>query len=192
MQQTYILTVSCPDKTGITAATTGFIAEHGGWITEAAQHSDTNERPGEYTFFMRIEIKADSLPFSLDEFRQRFRSIADQFDMQWKISDSRIKPRIIIFVSKLDHCLTDLLYRWRNQEFSFDIPCVISNHENLKAYVEWHDIPFIHVPVTKENKQQAFKKMQGLINKYQGDAIVLARYMQILPADFCENDFGKI
>jgi formyltetrahydrofolate deformylase len=180
--RSYTLTIACPDRVGIVAAVSGFITEYGGWIQEARQHSDHDSA----TFFMRHEILADSLSLSLEQFRERFGSIAERFHMDWAISDSAVKKRLVLLVSRQDHCLYDLLYRWRSQDFAFDIPLVISNHEDLRAFVEWHGIPFEHVPVTADTKEAAFRRMLELFHAAGGDTMVLARYMQVLPGWLCE------
>ncbi|WP_131112286.1 formyltetrahydrofolate deformylase [Sulfuricystis thermophila] len=184
----YTLAASCPDKSGIIAKVTGFIAAHGGWITESNFHSDAIA--GRY--FMRIEVRADSLPFLLAEFRSRFAPIAQELDMDWKITDSAVKKRVVILVSKQEHCLYDLLARWQSKELDIEIPCVISNHETFRGFVEWHGIPFHHVPVTPENKPQAFAEIRRLYEESRGDTMVLARYMQILPPEFCNSYPGQI
>lgn len=136
-------------------------------------------------FFMRVEIIAQTLPFAVEELRTRFAKLADEFNMQWQIADSAVKKRVVILVSKQEHCLSDLLYRWRSREFEFDIPCVISNHDDTRSIVEWHDIPYIHVPIVPENKLVAHREILRLCEQHQADAIVLARYMQVLPDFFC-------
>jgi len=145
---TYTLTLSCPDRVGIVAEITGFIASHQGWIIEANHYADQ----ATITFFMRQVILKDSLPFSLDVLRELLTPIASKFKMKWNVIDNTIRKRIVILVSKMDHCLVDLLYRWRTKEYAIDIPCVISNHLNLKDFVEGHNIVFHHVSITKENK----------------------------------------
>jgi len=182
----YTLTISCPDRAGIIAAVTGFIAQHGGFIVEASYHTDLETQ----RFFMRQEILADSLPFDAHEFRRRFAQLSDEFEMTWQLSDSARKKRLVILVSKQDHCLNDLLYRWRSGELLVDIPCVISNHEDLRSFVEWHGIPFIHVDMA--DKAAAFARIGALFEQHQGDTLVLARFMQILPADFCQRYAGRI
>lgn len=184
----YTLAASCPDRTGIIAKVTGFIAAHNGWITESSFHSD--DIAGRY--FMRIEVKADSLPFMLSELRQRFAPIAQELEMDWQITDSAIKKRVVILVSKQEHCLYDLLARWQAKELDIEIPCVISNHDTFRGFVEWHGIPFHHVPITPENKPQAFAEIRRLFEESRGDTMVLARFMQILPADFCAAYPGQI
>jgi len=182
----YTLTISCPDRAGIIAAVTGFIAQHGGFIVEASYHTDLETQ----RFFMRQEILADSLPFDAHEFRRRFAQLSDEFEMTWQLSDSARKKRLVILVSKQDHCLNDLLHRWRSGELLVDIPCVISNHEDLRSFVEWHGIPFIHVDMA--DKAAAFARIGALFEQHQGDTLVLARFMQILPADFCQRYAGRI
>ena len=110
-QRFYTLSASCPDRVGIVARVSGFIAEHQGWILESRYHADDGSDGSRY--FMRIEVKADSLPFHLAEFRDRFRPIANELQMDWKISDSAVKKRVVIFVSQQEHCLYDLLARWQ-------------------------------------------------------------------------------
>ena len=182
----YTLTISCPDRVGIIAAVTGFIAQHGGFIIEASYHTEQEAQ----RFFMRQEIRADSLPFDVDDFRHRFSPLADEFDMRWQLADSDIKKRLVILVSKQDHCLDDLLHRWRSGEFQVDIPCVISNHNDMRSFVEWHNIPYIHVDM--QDKVAAFKQITTLFEQHQGDCMVLARFMQILPPALCQRYHGHI
>ena len=177
----YTLAASCPDRSGIIARVTGFFAEHAGWILESSFHADDDA--GQY--FMRIEVKADSLPFMLAELRERFAPIARDLQMDWKITDSAVKKRVVVLVSKQEHCLYDLLARWQSKELDIEIPCIISNHDTFKGFVEWHGIPFHHVPVTAENKPQAYAEVQRLIDDVRADTIVLARYMQILSPELC-------
>lgn len=183
----YTLTISCPDRSGIIAAVTGFIAEHGGFIVEASYHTE----PEAQRFFMRQEIRADSLPFDAAEFRRRFKTLADEFRMNWQLSDSAIKKRLVVLVSKQSHCLDDLLYRWRSGELAVDIPCVISNHADLKGFVEWHGIPFIHVDM-QGDKEEAFQHIAALFDEHRGDCMVLARFMQILPPWLCRRYPGRL
>jgi formyltetrahydrofolate deformylase len=179
----YTLILSCPDRVGIVAAVSQFIAAHGGWITEANHHADCEEK----RFFMRQDILAESLDFDLEVLREKFAPIAAQFGMKWKISDSARKKRVVILVSKQEHCLYDLLARWQSKELDIDIPCVISNHDTFQGFVEWHGIPFHHVPVTPDNKTDANAKVEELFEQAQGDVMVLARYMQILSPDLCAH-----
>lgn len=187
-QRRYTLTASCPDRVGIVARVAGFIAENQGWILETSHHADSEAQ----RYFMRIEIRADSLPFDLQEFRHRFQPLAEEFRMQWRISDSAVKKRLVILVSRQEHCLYDLLARWQSRELDVDIPCVISNHDTFRGLVEWHGIPFHHVPVVPDDKQAAFARIRRLFDEARGDTMVLARYMQILPEDLCDDYAGRI
>lgn len=182
MKRTYRLLVSCPDARGIVAAVSQFIAKEGGWILEANHHSDPVTRK----FHMRNEISANSLPFGLEEFCSKFQPVADELKLDWRINDSGRPRKVALLASKQAHCLSDLLYRWRSGDLSMEIPCVISNHDDLRSYVEWHGIPFHHVPVDKNNKTAAFEQMKGLLEKYEIDSVVLARYMQIIPPELCD------
>jgi formyltetrahydrofolate deformylase len=143
-------------------------------------------------FFMRQEILAESLPFSIEAFREQFAAIAESFQMEWNVTDSAQKKRLVILVSKLEHCLYDLLARWQSGELDVEIPCVISNHEVLRKFVEWHDIPFYHVPVTPATKAEAFDKITHLFESVNGNVMVLARYMQVLSPELCDRYSGRI
>ncbi|MDD3609783.1 MAG: formyltetrahydrofolate deformylase [Halothiobacillaceae bacterium] len=187
-QRRYTLNLSCPDRVGIVAAVSGFIARHGGWILEANHHSDGEQG----RFFMRQEILASSLSMDLPAFKQAFEGIASEFDMQWKITDSAVKKRMVILVSKQEHCLYDLLARWQARELDVEIPCVISNHDTFRGFVEWHGIPFHHIPVTAENKTAAYERIMTLFDEAQADLMVLARYMQILSPAMCRRYPGRI
>ena len=183
----YILTTSCPDRAGLIAAVSGFIARHGGFIVEASYHTEQEAQ----RFFMRQEIRADSLPFDAEEFRRRFSELARELGMHWQLSDTALKKRLVILVSKQDHCLNDLLHRWRSGELLVDIPCVISNHGDLRSFVEWHGIPFVQVDM-QNDKSAAFEQIQQLVELHRGDCVVLARFMQILPASLCRRYTGRI
>ena len=183
----YTLTISCPDRSGIIAAVTSFIAQHGGFIVEAGYPTEQDAQ----RFFMRQEMRADSLPFDADEFRRRFAPLAQEFGMDWQLADSAIRKRLVLLVSKQDHCLDDLLHRWRSGELQVDIPCVISNHEDLRSFVEWHGIPFLHVDM-QGDKGEAFQHIAALFEEYRGDCMVLARFMQILPPWLCQRYPGRV
>ncbi len=188
----YILTITCPDRVGIVAAVTGLIAGRGGSVLEAAQHGDLATG----RFFLRIEIVAESLPegFGPGELAAAFEPVAADFGMDWKLSDSDVPKRVVLFASKEDHCVADLLYRWRSGELECDMPCVISNHEELRGLVEWHGVRFRCVPVGAEadTKAAAFEEIESMLVEERADVIVLARYMQILPTSFCEGREGRI
>ncbi|MDR2195639.1 MAG: formyltetrahydrofolate deformylase [Gallionellaceae bacterium] len=185
-ERRYTLTISCPDRTGIIAAVSEFVARHRGWIVEASYHTDQETQ----RFFMRQEIRADSLPFEPDEFHAQFSGLAAEFNMDWRISDSARKKRLVVFASKEAHCLDDLLYRWRSGELHAEIPCVISNHDDLRGFVEWHGIPFHRLDFS--DKAAAFAQAADLFEQQRGDAMVLARFMQILPPELCRRYAGRI
>ncbi|MGB1110766.1 MAG: formyltetrahydrofolate deformylase [Gammaproteobacteria bacterium] len=188
MQDDFILKLRAPDRSGIVAAVSGLIADLNGWITESDQHAD--EATGQ--FLVRIQIKRDSLSVDKAGFEAAFQPIAERFSLDWCLVDGAKPKNVVILVSKHDHCLAELLYRWRNQDFDFHIPCVISNHPDLRDYVEWHGIPYHHVPVNADNKEQAYAEVERLFEQYQGDVMVLARYMQILSEEMCRNYSGRI
>ncbi|OOV88048.1 formyltetrahydrofolate deformylase [Oceanospirillum linum] len=188
MERTYTLVISCPDRVGIVAKVSNFLAMYGGWITEASHHSDRMAN----WFFMRHEIRADTVPFDLEEFRTAFSPIAREFEMDWFISDSDQKKRVVLMASKESHCLVDLLHRWQSGELKIEIPCVISNHEDFRDLVEWHGIPYHYVPVDKNNKQASFDKVEQLVEEANADCVVLARYMQILPPNICQKYAGRV
>ena len=191
--RTFTLAISCPDRVGIVAAVSRFIADRGGWITESNHHADSST----LRFFMRNVLIARSLAdrgVSLESFREAFTAIAREFDMTWSITDSAQRKRVVLLVSKYDHCLVDLLYRWKSGELACDIPCVIGNHDDLRSYVEWHGIPFRHIPVPKDEtgKRAAFGEIDRLLQAESADTVVLARFMQILPADMTRRWPGRI
>jgi len=184
----YVLTVTCPDRTGIVAAVSSFIAGHGGWVLEAAQHGDLSTG----RFFLRIEVIAETLPFGPVELGERFTPVADEFQMAWRVTDTAEHRGVVVLVSREEHCLSDLLYRWRSGDLVCDIPLVVSNHEDLRPLVEWHGIAFRHVPVAPDDKARAFAAVAEAFESVAGDVMVLARYMQILPPDLCEAYPGRI
>jgi formyltetrahydrofolate deformylase len=186
--RSFILTVSCPDTVGLVAAVSGLIASWGGWLTEVSNHSDATSN----RFFMRNEVRADSLPFGIEEFRSGFLPLARRYQMQFSIRDSSVRKRVMILVSREDHCLTDLLHRWRTREMDFDLRGVLSNHETTREYVLFHGVPFHYVPVPTEGRETAFAQMEGVLAKEQVDLVVLARYMQVLPAGLCERYEGRM
>ncbi len=187
-EHSYRLIISCPDRVGLVAAVSTFLAQEGGLLTEANYYCD----PESNWFFMRQVIAANSLPYGPEELCARFAPLAEQYQMQWRLTDTGTPKRVVLMASKQAHCLSDLLYRWRSKEMQFDIPCVISNHDDLRSYVNWHNIPYHHTPVDPDNKAQHFSEVEQLIEQSQADVIVLARYMQILPPALCARYPGQI
>ena len=184
----YILTVSCPDAVGLVAAVSSLIADWGGWLTEVANHADRNTG----RFFMRNEVAADSLDFGIDEFRRRFTPLAEKHRMRFSVRDSREPRRVMILVSRQEHCLSDLLHRWRTGELEFDLRGVISNHEVLRSFVEWHDVRYHHVPIAAESRVAAFDSIGRILEDEAVDLVILARFMQILPSSLCELYEGRM
>ena len=183
MEHTYRLIFDCPDQVGIVTRVGTFLTEHGGWISEASHYSDEESNH----FFSRIVVKASSLGFDRITFVEKFKPIAEALDMHWRVVDSHEPKRVIIMASKGSHCLSDLLDRWRSGDIACEIPCVISNHDDMRGLVEWYGIPYYHVPIEKNNKQKGFDETAVLIDQYKADSIVLARYMQIIPPALCEK-----
>ena len=188
MADTLILTMSCPDKVGIIAGVTGFLANHGGWITEANYHADA----GSGWFFMRQAILSRSLDFSIDDFPRLIRPLEERFGLVWSLSESRVKKRTVILVSRQDHCLSDLFHRWRTGELNIEIVAVVSNHPDLESFVAWHGVPFHLVPVSPEAGLAPFEEIARITEEVRGEVMVLARYMRILPPFLCERYPGQI
>jgi formyltetrahydrofolate deformylase len=171
---------------GIVAAVTGLLSELKGWIVESDNHADTETR----RFFMRQEILAETLAVSFEGLRERMQKIAKQFEMTFTLTDTDVPKKVVILVSKQTHCLDDLLYRWRSGELPFQLQAVISNHEDSRAFVEWHKVPFQKVSMT--DKDAGFQAIDGLFQKLSPDVIVLARFMQIMPPWMCDKYPGRI
>lgn len=185
MKNSAILLISCPDRKGEVATIADFVYRHNGNILHADEHAD--EESG--LFLMRVEF--DPKDFDIDlsqedlaDFSKHFSPIAEQFQMKWRLAHSSQRQRMIILVSKYDHCLVDLLYRHRSGELACDIPLIVSNHADNQAIADFYKIPYAIVPVTKDSKSQAEAKIQALINEQKPDFMVLARYMQILSNEF--------
>ena len=183
MKNTATLLITCPDTKGIVAAIADFLYQHNANILHADQHQDAENS----LFLMRVEW--DLKDFSLDEasFAKAFEVIAKTYKMTWELQLSKDKPRMAIMVSQYDHCLADLLHRYKNNELQCDIPLIISNHLDTQKLAEFYGIPFFHIPVEKDKKKEAEAKQFALFEKYQVDFIVLARYMQILSEDFVKR-----
>ena len=176
MQKITIL-IHCKDRPNIIATVTNFIAQKDGNIVYIDQHVDREQN----IFFMRLESEFVKESFSTDVFRDAFKTtLADAFEMKWRIYSSARKPKMALFISKYDHCLYDLLGRYNSGELNLEIPFIISNHLDLKPIADSFKIGFYHIPVTKDTKEQAEQKQLELLEEHQIDFIVLARYMQII------------
>ena len=183
MKNSATLLITCPDTKGIVAAIADFLYQHNANILHADQHQDAENS----LFLMRVEW--DLKDFSLDEasFAEAFQGIAKTYKMSWELKFSKDKPLMAIMVSQYDHCLADLLHRYKNNELQCEIPLIISNHLDAQKLAEFYDIPFFHIPVEKDKKKEAEAEQFALFDKFQVDFIVLARYMQILSEDFVKR-----
>lgn len=188
MTHTYRLILDCPDRVGIVTHTGEVITRNGGWISEAAHHSDEESN----WFFSRFEIQADSLPFGIDKLRQELEPLVQEYKMNIRLLDSSQPKKVVVMASKGSHCLSDLLDRWRSGDLDCDIACVISNHDDMRGLVEWYGIPYHKVGIDKENKAPGFAEVENLVDEYRADCVVLARYMQILPQALCEKYRHKV
>lgn len=174
------LLISCPDARGIIAAVANFVALHNGNILDADQHTDADR--GE--FFMRIEIDPAGFGLSARTFSGAWQPVADRFHMQWRVHWGDRRKRMVILVSKLDHCLQDLIWRWRTGELPVDLAMVISNHADLRSTVESEGLLFHRIPVEPAGRDEAEAEMRALIEGSAADFVVLARYMQVLSPAF--------
>ena len=185
MKNSAILLISCPDRKGEVAAIADFVYRHGGNILHADEHGDQESG----LFLMRVEF--DPADFDIDlsqkdlaEFSKHFSPVAESFAMKWRLAQTSQRQRMIILVSKYDHCLVDLLYRHKSGELACEIPLIISNHTDNQAVADFYKIPYAVISVAKDNKREAEAKLHSLIEEHRADFMVLARYMQILSNDF--------
>ena len=181
----YVLTVQCPDRKGIVHAVSGGLLDVGANIVENAQFEDVDSG----IFCQRTVFEADS--GVTDAVRRRLDQRLVGFDAQivLRLADSR--PRVMIMVSKFDHCLVDLLYRWRTGDLPIDIPLIVSNHTDCEPVAKAHNIEFVHLPVSTENKAEQEAALLALMETHDVSLLVLARYMQILSNDLCERLRGR-
>jgi formyltetrahydrofolate deformylase len=185
---TFILTLSCPERPGIVHAVTAFLFGHGCDIVEHRQFDD----PIRHALFLRTEFVArGDTDTDATQLSAAFRSeVADEFAMDFQLSDDK-PQRVLVMVSKMGHCLNDLIFRWRAGSLNADLAAVVSNHEDLRPMAEAAGLPFIHVPVTPESKPQAEQRLLELVDEYGADLVVLARYMQVLSDNLCLKLLGR-
>ncbi|PWJ42723.1 formyltetrahydrofolate deformylase [Sediminitomix flava] len=186
MQQseTAILLMHCADQAGIVTAVTSFIHENRGNIIYLDQHVDRDQD----RFFMRIEFDYDQFIIPKKKLHDYFNTlVATRYQMSFELHFSSHTPRMAVFVSKMSHCLYDILYRMESGEWKVEIPVIVGNHPQLEKIAKRFDIPFEYVPITKETKEEAEAKQLELMEKYNVDFIVLARYMQIITPKFLEK-----
>ena len=182
------LLIWCPDRKGIIAATTGFLADVGINVLEADQHTD----PDDGTFCMRLEFDTEGMKLSRDELTARWGELAERFNMDWRIAWAARRKRIAILVSKQDHCLQDLLWRTSIGELGGEIACVISNHKDCAAAAAQHGLRYHTLPVTPDNKRQQEQHLLEVLADAKVDLIVLARYMQVLTEQVVAAYPGRI
>jgi formyltetrahydrofolate deformylase len=174
------LLITCADARGIIAAVANFVAAHNGNILDADQHSDPHEKQ----FFMRIEIDPEGFALNRHSFEEAWRPVAQRFGMQWRIHWGEDTKRMAILVSRQDHCLQDLLWRWRTRELAVQIPLVVGNHDDLRGVVESCGLRYEHVPMSAAQRGSSEQRLGDLLAAAAPDFIVLARFMQILSPDF--------
>jgi len=185
---TATLLLSCPDQKGLVAAVSAFLYEHDGNIIHADQHTDLQEG----AFLQRVEWELDGFGVARDDIADAFAPIADRFGMRWKLRFSDVWPNVALFVSKQAHCMYDLLARYEMGELRCRIPVIISNHPDLGVVAEAHGIPFHHLPVTPDTKLSQEGAIDEVLAPHDVEAIVLARYMQILSGGFVEKYPNRI
>jgi formyltetrahydrofolate deformylase len=183
MKNTSILLLSCPDTKGVVASVADFIYRHNGNILHADEHADE----GSNLFLMRVEFDPADFDLTREEFGKHFAPVAQRFQMQWRLAQSSYRPKMVILVSRYDHCLVDLLYRHRSGELACDIPLIISNHADNRAIAEFDGIRYEMIEVTKDAKRGAEERIGKLVNDCGADFLVLARYMQILSDEFVQQ-----
>ena len=180
----YILTLACPDRAGIVHTITGLLLVHGGNITEAAQYND----PDTGLFFMRVQFTSPAAPTTL---RDALQAAASDLSLRWNLAEYGRRMPTVILVSKLGHCLNDLLFRTRAGMLPIDIRAIISNHEDFRPQVEAQGIPFHHVPVSAATREAAEARQLEIIESSGAELVVLARYMQILSDNLCRQLQGR-
>lgn len=184
--QRYILTLTCPDQPGIVHALSGGITGANSNILESAQFSD----PGTGVFTLRVCLETPEA--GTERLRDELALRLARFDPVLTLRPEEQRRRVLLMVSKFDHCLVDLLYRWGLGELPVDIPLIVSNHPDLAPIAERYGIPFVHLPVTRDTKPQAEAELLRLVGEHQVDFVVLARYMQVLSDDLCRRLSGRV
>ncbi len=180
MKNTAVLLLSCPDQRGLVAAIANFLLAHNANILHADQHQDGELK----LFLMRVEWDLGGFALPLADFARAFAPIAAQYHMTWRLAESAQKSRMAVFVSKFDHCLADLLYRYQSGELHCEIPIILSNHEDTRWLAETYRLPYQHIAVNRDAKEEAEKTQLAIMRDRRVDFIVLARYMQVLSPRF--------
>lgn len=183
----WIFTASCPSIIGTVDVVTRYMAQAGNYVDEI--HSFDDRESGR--FFIRIEFLPQDTGFNADVFKAEFSERAAEFDMDWSLTAPNHKPKVAIMVSKYDHCLNDLLYRFRTGQLNIEVTVIISNHPDLEDLAKWHGIPYYHLPITADTKLEQEAQVRELIEQYDTELVVLARYMQVLSPSMCEYLDGR-
>lgn len=195
----HVLTVDCVESPGIVHSVSGFLLNHGCDILDIKQYGNKGQRH----FFMRVHFSsgssADSSPdssseqesFSTEDLRRDFTPVAEKWQMNWQLEPHGRKRRVLVMVSKMGHCLNDLLFRARTGDIPVEIVAVVSNHRDQEGLVQWHGIPFFHVPVTKDTKPEAEARLLELVDALDVELVVLARYMQVLSDELSAQLAGR-
>ena len=186
MRRDYILTLSCPDRTGIVYRVTGLLYELGCNILDAQQFGDEESR----RFFLRVHFDLPNVA-GAETLQEGFAALADNFGMDWRIHDARRHARLLVLVSKHGHCLNDLLFRAHGRQLPVDIAAVASNHDDYAALTGSYGVPFHHLPVSGASKQAQEQRLLELMESERIDLVVLARYMQILSPELCDALAGR-
>lgn len=191
MYPEYILTLSCPDHRGIVHRVSGFLAEHGCNIIDSAQFGDAQSK----LFFMRVHFAAEDADVSDAKLREDFSVVARELQMNAQLHDARKKPRVMLMVSKIGHCLNDLLFRYKSGLLPVEIPAIVSNHTDFYQLSASYNIPFHHLPLAAgaslDEKRAQEKRILEIVQSNDVDLVVLARYMQILSPQMCEALRGR-
>ncbi len=184
----YVLTLSCPDKPGIVYAVASFLVQHSGNILASQQYGESPDG----RFFMRVHFTVPAPGLPLADLERDFSWVAEAFHMSWQLHDQAVRVRTLIMVSRLGHCLNDLLFRWKTGALPVDVTGVVSNHRDFAELAESYRILFHHIPVTPPTRAAAETRLLDLIGETGTDLIVLARYMQILSGEVCKRVEGRM
>lgn len=181
-QRHWILTAQCPSQLGTIDAVTGLLYQNNNYVTELHSFDDSHS----HRFFIRACFRAEQ-DFDEDDFLQQFAERAEKFSMLWDLRPADYKPKVVIMVSKFDHCLNDLLYQYKIGQLPIEIPAIVSNHPDLAALASWYNIPYHHLPITSDTKAEQEAQVWQIIEQSGAELVVLARYMQVLSSQMCQN-----
>lgn len=186
--QEFVLTLSCPDRPGIVFAVASYLIQHSGNILASQQYGE----PPAGRFFMRVQFAIPEPKRAVEDLARDFAPVAEAFQMSWQLHDVAVRPRTLILVSRLGHCLNDLLFRWSIGSLPVDIVGVASNHEDFAGLAAAHTVPFHHIPVSQDSKTEAENSLLTLVEDSRAELVVLARYMQIISPELCKRLEGQM